>query len=371
MSTLYGNRGLTVVSGQGATVVDSEGKEYVDFLCGHGAAPFGHAHPALVEALNEASTRPWTIGMGLSAPSRDEILLRLGSLLPGGEAFLVNSGAEAIEAALKLVMILRPDRPRILAARRSFHGRTLGALSLTFNPRYRRPWQRYLVPVEFLPVEELPGAVDEKVAAVFIEPVQGEGGVLPLDPGIGRDLTSACRRHRALLVADEIQSGWGRCGAFLASPGAGLEPDMVTLAKGLAGGLPMGALVWRSELGDFPGMGHGSTYGGNPLTASVALRCWDLLVEGGLIERSVKVGNFFLERLREIDHPSVKEVRGKGLLLGVELDGRAGAVVKALQERGVLSLPAGPSVVRFLPPLVATEDQCARVADTLGEVLGE
>lgn len=369
MSTLYGNRGLTIVSGQGAMVVDSEGREYIDFLCGHGAAPFGHAHPALVEAVSEASTRPWTIGMGLSAPSRDEILRRLGTLLPGGQAFLANSGAEAVEAALKLVMSLRPDRPRILAARRSFHGRTLGALSLTFNPRYRRPWQRYLVPVEFLPVEDLAGAVDDKVAAVFIEPVQGEGGVLPLDPRTGQVLTEACRRHGALLVADEIQSGWGRCGAFLASTGAGLEPDLVTLAKGLAGGLPMGALVWRSELGDFPAMGHGSTYGGNPLTSSVALRCWDLLEEG-LMERSVKVGSFFLGKLREIDNPAVKDVRGRGLLLGVELDGRAAPVVRALQERGVLSLPAGPSVVRFLPPLVATEDQCSRVATTLGEVLG-
>lgn len=369
MSVLYGNRGLNIVGGQGVRAIDSEGRSYLDFLCGHGAALFGHAHPELVSAIAEASRRPWTIGMGLSAPSRDELLVRLATLVPKGQAYLANSGAEAVEAALKLVLHLRPGRPRILAARRSFHGRTLGALSLTFNPKYRNPWKTCLVPVEFFPVEDLPEAVDSNVAAVFIEPVQGEGGVLPLDPEIGKVLTESCRRHGAILVADEIQSGWGRCGAFLASAGAGLEPDMVTLAKGIAGGLPAGALVWRSELGDFPAMGHGSTYGGNPLVSSVALACWELLERGGLMERSIKVGSFFLDRLRNMPVSGVAQVRGRGLLIGVELEDRAGPVVKALQERGVLSLPAGPKVVRFLPPLVATEEHCDSVVSILEEVL--
>ncbi len=370
MSALYGNRGLSIVSGQGALVTDASGKEYIDFLCGHGAAPFGHAHPRLLQALAGAAGQPWTIGMGLSAPSREEFLRRLSTLLPEGRAYLANSGAEAVEAALKLVLHLRTGRSRVLAARRSFHGRTLGALSLTFNPRYRKPWKDHLVPVEFLSVDELPGAVDDDVAAVFIEPVQGEGGVLPLDPAVGEELTQACRRSGALLVADEIQSGWGRCGAFLASPAAGLDPDLVTLAKGLAGGLPAGALIWRSTLGGFPSMGHGSTYGGNPLVSSVALACWDLLEEGGLLEKSTKVSALFLDMLRQMDLSVVQEVRGCGFLIGIELEDRAAPVVKALQERGVLSLPAGPKVVRFLPPLVATEAQCRQVTEVLGEVLG-
>lgn len=368
-TSLYGGRGLEVVGGAGATVRDGEGREYLDFLCGHGAALFGHGHPDLVAALSEASLSPWTIGMGLEAPARSALLRLLGGLLDGGRAYLANSGAEAIEAALKLALLLRPDRPRILAARRSFHGRTLGALALTFNPHYRRPWRDILLPVEFFSVEDLPGAVDERTAAVFVEPVQGEGGVFPLDPSLGRSLTEACKRQGALLIADEIQSGWGRCGALLASPLVGLDPDMVTLAKGLAGGLPAGALVWKGSLGDFPAMSHGSTYGGNPLVSAVALRGHEVICRDGLLERSVKVGSYLRSRLAEMD--SAVAVRGLGLLVGVQIEGRSGPVVKALQGRGLLALPAGPQVVRFLPPLVADESHCDRAVEILASVLDE
>lgn len=368
---LYGGRGIRIVAGEGATVRDDEGREYVDFLCGHGAALFGHAHPDLQKALVEASLAPWTIGMGLDSPARRSLLSLLGNLLEGGEAFLCNSGAEAVEAALKLILLLRPGRRRILAARRAFHGRTLGALALTFNPHYRKPWKESLLPVQFFGVDELAEAVDDETAAVFIEPVQGEGGVFPLKKETGQALSEACRRHDALLVADEIQTGWGRCGSLLASPLVGLDPDVVTLAKGLAGGLPSGAVIWKGHHGGFPAMSHGSTYGGNPLVSAVALRGHEVIERDRLLERSVKVGSYLRSGVLGLGHRAVTEVRGLGLLIGIEVRGRSAPVVRSCQERGLLALPAGPQVVRLLPPLTASEADCDRALGLLGEALDE
>ncbi|NLI96553.1 MAG: aspartate aminotransferase family protein [Synergistaceae bacterium] len=368
-SCLYGSRGLALASGRGGTVTDTAGREYVDFFTAHGSALFGHCHPRLGAALSEAAARPWTIGMGFDNDFRALLMEKLGSLLPEGRVYLCNSGTEAIEAALKLVTLARPERRRILALRRAFHGRTSGALSLTFNPHYRRPFQSLLFNVEHHAPENLPGAVDETVAAVFIEPVQGEGGVYPLDPALGQEISASCQKAGALLVADEIQSGFGRCGAMLASSLTGLAADVVCLAKGVAGGLPVGVTVWKGSLGDFPQGSHGSTYGGNPLVCRVACEALALLTDEKLCERARLFGDSFRSRLEEVSSPAIKEVRGLGLLVGVQVEGRSAPVVRALQERGVLALPAGPNVVRFLPSFAAEPDHFERVAQTLQEVL--
>lgn len=369
-SELYGGRGIRIVSGQGVTVRDEEGREYLDFLCGHGAALFGHAHPDLRQALAEASASPWTIGMGLDAPARRGFLDLLASLLDGGEAYLANSGAEAIEAALKLVLLLRPGRPRILAARRGFHGRTLGALALTFNPHYRRPWKDALLPVEFHAVEELPGQVDERTAAVFIEPVQGEGGVFPLDGGVGRELSAACRKSGALLVADEIQSGWGRCGSLLASSLVGLDPDVVTLAKGIAGGLPMGAMLAAESVTDvFQRGDHASTFGGGPLVSAAALASIGVIKTERLVGRSAEMGAYLRSRLN--DEIDALEVRGLGLMVGVELAANCPEVVNQARERGVLLNATSEHVLRMVPPLVVGKEEIDRVVTVLGEILEE
>ncbi len=368
-SCLYGSRGLALASGRGGTVTDTSGREYVDFFTAHGSALFGHCHPRLGAALSEAAARPWTIGMGFDNDDRALLMEKLGGLLPEGRVYLCNSGTEAIEAALKLVTLARPERRRILALRRAFHGRTAGALSLTFNPHYRRPFQSMLFDVEHHAPENLPGVVDETVAAVFIEPVQGEGGVYPLDPALGLEISAACQKAGALLVADEIQSGFGRCGAMLASSLTGLAADVVCLAKGVAGGLPVGVTVWKGSLGDFPQGSHGSTYGGNPLVCRVACEALALLSEEKLCERARLFGDSFRARLEAVSSPAMKEVRGLGLLVGVQVEGRSAPVVRALQERGVLALPAGPSVVRFLPSFAAEPDHYERVAQTLQEVL--
>jgi len=367
-SLLYGSRGLTVLSGSGDRVTDATGREYVDFLAGHGAALFGHAHPRLRLALEEAAASPWTIGAGLASPFRERFLADLESMLPESRAFLCNSGTEAVEAALKLLRVIHPGRRRILALRRAFHGRTLGALGLTFNPRYRAPWKELLLSVEHLEPEHLPDAVDEHVAAVFVEPVQGEGGMATLSPEVGKALTEACRRWGALLVADEIQTGWGRCGALLASSRTGLDPDLVCLAKGLAGGLPAGALLWRRRLGSFPPGGHGSTYGGNPLVCAVGHAAFGLLQEG-LPERADALGKIFRDALGAISSPRITDVLGLGLLVGVSLDEPSAPLVTALQERGILALSSGPKAVRFLPPLPASEESVRRAVAALADLL--
>jgi len=367
----YGSRGLTAVRGAGDRLWDAQGREYVDFLAGHGAALFGHAHPELVSVLRESAASCWTLGAGLSHPARSRFLSLLDGLIPEGCSFLSNSGAEAVEAALKLVIALRPGKKRLLALRRSFHGRTLGALALTFNPKYRKPWQEQLCAVEHHTSEALLEAVEDDVAAVFVEPVQGEGGVNPLDPAFGGALSARCRETGALLVADEIQSGWGRCGAMLASPGAGLDPDVVCLAKGVAGGFPVGVTVWRKNLGDFPVQGHGSTYGANPLACALGEATWGLLHRHDLFRWAEERGRAFREELSRVDAPGRGEVRGRGLLVGVEIEGESGAVVRELQRRGVLALPAGPRVVRFLPPFGASPESFLRAATALGEALRE
>ncbi|MDR1885502.1 MAG: aminotransferase class III-fold pyridoxal phosphate-dependent enzyme [Synergistaceae bacterium] len=371
LSGLYGGRGVTLVSGRGSRVLDDQSREYVDFFNGHGAVLFGHAVPELVSELAAASEGLWSCGAGFESPARAELARALGDVLGDGRVFICNSGAEAIEAALKLAVALRPGRSRILACRRGFHGRTCGALSLSFNPKYRAPFKSILTAVEHFNPDEIPGRIDEDTVAVFIEPVQGEGGVHPVSEATGRAVSDACAASGALLVADEIQSGMGRCGAMLASELTGLRPDVVCLAKGLAGGLPIGAAVWRGELGDFPSHGHGSTYGGNDLVCRVAVAALKLLRERNYAARAAELGHELRAGLRALGRASVKDVRGMGLLNGVELDIPSLGVVKALQRRGLLSLAAGPRVVRFLPSFAANSNDVSDAIRIFGETLDE
>ena len=370
MSELYSGRGLTVSAGQGADLWDDKGKKYVDFMTGHGSSLFGHCHPELVSVAKVASQSPWSVGLGISSAPRDLFLNALRSLLPDGKAFLCNSGAESMEAAFKLVTA-RSGRRRILALRRAFHGRTIGALGLTFNPKYRKPWQTSLYPVEHLSPEDLPGAVDEDTCAVFVEPVQGEGGVYPLDLEIGKAISKACSKFDVPLVADEIQSGWGRCGSLLASSQVGLEPDVVCLAKGVAGGFPVGAVVWKGWIGDFPTAGHGTTYGGNPFVSALGLASWQLLQDREYPLQASSKGSRFKEMLGKLDSPLLGEVRGMGLLLGVDTTVKSSELVKALQDRGVLALPAGPKVLRFMPPFVAEDRHFNQAVEALKDVCDE
>lgn len=363
LSRLYGGRGIALTHGEGAYVWDSSGRRYIDFFNGHGAALFGHASPVLMEALREAAKGVWSCGAGYESPVRDELAAILGGELGDGRVFLCNSGSEAIEGALKLAAALGGKRREIIACRRGFHGRSCGALGLTFNPKYRAPFASLIPAAKHYAPEDIPVKISDETLAVFIEPVQGEGGVYPIPEEVGRAITESCRAHGVLLAADEVQSGLGRCGSFFASPARGLDPDIICLAKGLAGGMPAGAVVWRSELGDFPPHSHGSTYGGNELTARVSLAALKYIKENDLCAHAAKVGAFIREEILRKNIPLVGEVRGAGLLIGIETEVPSLDAVKALQDNGLLSLAAGPRVVRFLPSFAVTKETAREAID--------
>ena len=373
MSNIYGGRGIEIVSGSGTEVKDNAGKNYIDFLCANGSLLFGHCHPALTEAAHNALSFPWGCSPGLLNPAKDSLRSILSTLMPDGKVFLSNSGTEAIEASIKLAISISSERhgkrSKIVALRRGFHGRTMGSLSMTFNPLYKKAWSEYLIPVQHVKIEEAAQAIDTDTAFIIVEPIQGEGGVYPMSEQVARDISEKCKQTGALLIVDEIQSGWGRCGALLLSQNIGLEADIIALAKGIAGGLPIGATIWKGELGDFPAHGHGSTYGGNPVCAAVGIASWRLLESEKLPEQALHNGDLFVSMLKGINSPLITEIRHRGLLIGLELTTKSEPIIKALQDNGVLALAAGPQVLRFLPPFAAEEKHFKEVTQILEKII--
>lgn len=351
---------LALVRGEGCTVFDADGRAYLDLVAGIAVNVLGHAHPRVVEAVSrQVGTLAHTSNLYVTAPAV-ALAERLVRLLGGsGRVFFANSGAEANEAALKLAR--RTGRPEVVAAQGSFHGRTLGALALTGQPGKRAPFEPLVPGVTFVPygdAEALADAVSAETAAVFLEPVLGEGGVVPAPPGYlaaAREITS---RAGALLVLDEIQTGTGRTGAWFAHQHEDVRPDVVTLAKGLGGGLPLGATVALDGAADLlaPGQ-HGSTFGGNPVAASAALAVLDEIEQAGLLSNAGRQGSALTTGVRDLRHPLVADVRGAGLLLGLVLAAPVAAGVEAaLRARGVLVNTVAPDVVRLAPPLLLADE---------------
>ena len=364
---------LTIVRGAGTEVWDDAGRRYLDCIAGQGSANLGHCHPAVVRAVTEQAARLISCPTMLGNDARAMLLRRLAAIMPPGldRFFLCNSGAEAVEAAIKAAR-LATERPGIVAARRGFHGRTLGALSATWEKHYRGPFEPLVPGVRFVPFDDitaLDAALDEAVGLVLLEPVQGEGGVYPASPGYLRAAAELCRERGALLALDEIQTGFGRTGTMFACEQDGVTPDLLCMAKSIAGGLPMGALAFGPRVPSFPPGAHGSTFGGNPVVCAAAAAAIGALVEENLPERAAETGAYLFDRLRTLDAPQVRAVRGRGLMIGLELRGRARPVVAALRERGVLALSAGLTVLRLLPPLVITREQCDEVVNALREAL--
>jgi len=364
---------LRLVRGEGAKVWDSEGKEYIDCVGGHGVGVVGHSNPYVLDAIFNQAKKLIICSETFYHEERALLYKELLEVMPDymGSVFLCNSGAEAVEAAIKFARLLT-GRKRIVALKRAFHGRTFGALSATWNPKYREPFEP-LVP-EFVHVdpedkEGLRSLINEEVAGFIFEVVQGEGGVYPLSEDFLRFAQELCRRSGALFIADEIQTGFCRTGRFFAFQRYGLSPDMVCLAKGMAGGLPIGAVVLRDSLGKLPQRVHGSTFGGNPLSCAAARASIRFMKENSLDERAESLGKLFLEGLKAIDSPLVKDVRGLGLMIGMELKRRSAPYLKALAEEGVLALQAGPTVIRFLPPLIISEGEVDFVVEKVRKVL--
>ena len=372
-SGVYPKRPLAIVRGQGAHVWDAEGNEYIDCVGGQGAANLGHAHPAIVAAISAQAARLITCPEIFYSDRRAELLAALTRVAPAGldRAFLCNSGAEANEAAIKFAR-LSTGRHQIVATMRGFHGRTMGALSATWEPKYREPFEP-LVPgfchVPYNDLEALEQAVTAETAAVLLEVVQGEGGVRPASHAFLEGAQVLCRERGALLIVDEVQTGFGRTGKLFASEHHLLAPDLLTIAKSMAGGLPMGACLIGPRVGELGKMSHGSTFGGNPLVCAAALATLDVMAGDNLPGRAASLGEHLVARLRAIDSPAIREVRGLGLLVGIELKAKVTPILQALQSRGVLALPAGATVLRLLPPLVIERDDLDRVAAAIADVL--
>jgi len=374
-SGAYGKRPIAIVAAEGAHLIDAEGKAYIDAVGGHGVCLLGHRHPAILEAITRQYERVVTCPEIFYNDQRARLYESLQAHMAPrfGRYFLCNSGAEAVEAAFKLSRALT-QRPGIVAMQGCFHGRTLGALSATWRPKYREPFVPLVPGFEHVPFNDLEAAraaVDGSTAAVIVELIQGEGGINLIDDEFLRGLRSLCSERGALLVFDEIQSGLGRTGRWFCYEHHDVVPDLVCLGKGIAGGLPMGALAWRSDLGTFPQHTHGSTFGGNPLVCAAANATLQVLEAENLPERAADIGERFLDSLRSIEHPLIREVRGRGLMIGIDLRRRATPVLQAMADNGVLALPAGTTVVRMLPPLSIPEGDLQQIRTTFTDALEE
>lgn len=375
-SGAYSKRPLTLVRGEGVRVWDDAGNEYIDATSGQGVALLGHAHPTITAAIGDQSRTLITCPEIFYNDRRAQLYRLLASVLPDGmeRFFLCNSGAEAMEGALKAARLLT-ERRGVVAAVRGFHGRTLGALALTWNKKYRQPFAGWtaedVAHVAYNDLDAARAAIGADTAAVVVEAVQGEGGVHPADADYLRGLRQICDETGALLIVDEVQTGFGRTGRWFAFQHAGIIPDVVALGKGIAGGVPMGAVAWRSALGALPRGSHGSTFGGNPLACAAAMATISTLAAEDLPARSAELGAWACAEIRRRDWSAVREVRGLGLMIGLELRGRVTPVLQGLQARGVLALPAGLNVLRLLPPLIISRDDMLTIINAIEDTLDD
>ena len=361
-SGVFPKRPVSLVRGEGAHLWDAEGRRYLDFGANYGVGNVGHCHPRVVEAIREQAGKLLFVPQTYYNDQRALFLERLLGTAPQGmtRAFLCNSGTEAVEAALKFSRGVT-KRSGIVATKRAFHGRTLGALSTTWKPEYREPFMPLLPDVSFATFgdeESLKQAVSaQKPGAILLEPIQGEGGVQVPPPGYLRAARDIATDAGAFLVFDEIQTGFARTGAFWACQHENVAPDILCFAKSVAGGLPMGGVLLTDNAAKLPQTSHGNTFGGAPLACAAANAVLDVIVQEKLAERAAALGPRLMDGLRAAAGDSAREVRGKGLMVALELRSRNVPVLNGLIQEGVLTLPTGPTALRYLPPLIVTGEQ--------------
>jgi acetylornithine/LysW-gamma-L-lysine aminotransferase len=373
-SGLYTKRAVVLVRGVGATVFDNEGRAYIDCVGGQGMANLGHGNAAVADAIAQQARTLASCTELFYNDRRAELYDVLAEILPAAldRFFLCNSGTEAVEGALKFARAAT-KRTGIVATMRGFHGKTMGALSATWGPEYRDLFGP-LVPgfshVPFNKPEALEAAITPDTAAFIFELVQGEGGVRPATAEFVREASRLCAERGALLIVDEVQTGFGRTGTLFAMEQYGIVPDILCLAKSIAGGMPMGAIAFSAKVGDLVKRSHSTTFGGNPLACAAAIAAIGEIRRLDLVRNARERGAQLQDGLRAIKSDRIREVRGLGLLAGVELKENAAGALRALQDEGVLALGAGPTVVRFLPPLVITQDEIDRVLAASTKALG-
>ena len=369
---VYPKRDITLVRGRGAEVWDDRGRRYIDCVAGIGVASVGHANPAVAGAVAEQARTLVTCPGIFYNDARARLLEKLAEVAPEGlsRAFLCNSGTEAVEAAFKFARVVT-GRVGVVSTMRGFHGRTLGALSATYRKEYRELFKPLVPGFSFVPFnkpDRLRAAVTEDTAAVVVEPVQGEGGIRPASAEFLQAAREACDDTGALLIFDEIQTGFCRTGRMFACDHYGVTPDILCLAKAMGGGVPIGAVLAVDRVNPPVGK-HGTTFGGNPLACAAALAAIRFMEDERLAERAVRLGARFRKRFERKLPARVRAFRQVGLMIGVELRERCVPFLKALMEQGVLALPAGSTVIRVLPPLVITGEQIDEVVDTLVDAL--
>jgi LysW-gamma-L-lysine/LysW-L-ornithine aminotransferase len=391
-SGVYNKHGIVLVRGKGARIWDEDGNEYIDCVGGYGVANIGHSNPSVVKAIQEQAASLMMLPQTLPNDKRALFLEELNSVTPAhlDRFFLCNSGTEAVEAAIKFARTAT-GREKFVAMKRGFSGRSLGALALTFEPKYREPFGNLVHETSFVTyndIASLEAAMDGQTAAVMLEAVQGEGGVRPIEPAFLRRARELCTQHGALLIIDEIQAGFCRTGQWwgfehaceptcnssqgceLAS-GCVVKADMITLAKAMAGGVPIGALAMTSAVADkMPKGGHGTTFGGNPLAMAAGIAAIRFMKSEKLDQRAREMGEYLMAGLRTIASRKIKEVRGKGLLVGLELKEKSAPYIHALEhDHQILTLQASPTVIRYLPPLVIEQSDLDRVIEKTAVVL--
>jgi len=378
MGNLYQRFPVTIEKGVGAHVWDVDGKEYIDCMGGYGVALVGHQNQRVNNAIKEQVDKIITVHSSLYNKTREEFLKTLIGLTPKGltQVHLNNSGAEAIEAAMKFARKFT-GKKGMVAMKGSYHGKSFGALSLTFNPKYRKAFAPLVEKVSFASygdIESLRSVIDDDTSFVILEPIQGESGIIVAPDGFLQEVRKLCDEKGILLIFDEIQAGLGRTGRLWACDHWNTVPDILCLAKGIAGGVPMGATVVRPDILSSMGKGeHSSTFGGNPISCAAGTAALKALTEDGLIENSEKMGKMFrkgLEKLKE-KHNIIREIRGKGLMIGIEMKFEVRDILMGLIKEGVLMLYSGRNILRILPPLVISEEDVTKVLHALDSVLSE
>ena len=370
----YPDRGLNITHGEGVYLFDENGGKYMDFGSNYGVSIFGYGHKLITYALKSQIDKIINLHGSLGNPIRDQAAQNLVRMC--GEnytaVYFCNSGAEAIEAALKFAKLTKKGN-HIIAMEHSYHGKTLGALSVTGSEKYQGPFFPLLWDVSFATygeIESIKKSLKKDTIAVILEPIQGEGGIIPAPYGFLKAVKELCDKNNLLLIIDEIQSGLGRTGSFLASGKESISADILCLGKGLAGGIPIGATVVSQKVAaHIPLHVHTSTFGGNPLAMSGILATLQLLSGKKIFKNIKEKGEYFLANLKKIKHPKILAVRGVGLMIGLELTENATFVLRQLQNEGIIAIPAGSNIVRFLPPFIITKKEIDILIRTLKKIL--
>jgi len=369
---VYPKRDLVIVKGKEATIWDEKGNEYIDCAAGIGVATIGHSNTAVVKAITEQAETLITNACVFYNDTRALFLEKLNEITPSNlkRSFLTNSGTEAMEAAIKFARV-STGKTDFITTMRGFHGRTMGALSGTFKAEYREPFEPLVPGFSFVPyenLEKMEAAITEKTAGIILEVIQGEGGINIASQEYLEGVRALCDKYNVMMIIDEIQTGFCRTGKMFAIEHFGIEPDIMTVAKGIAGGFPVGAAICSDKVKIAFGQ-HGTTYGGNPLASAAGLAAINFMLENNLADEAAKKGEYLISKLNVDELSKVRTIRYKGLMIGIELKEKVQPYLQQLMSEGILAMPAGKIVLRMLPPAVITYEQLDKVAEVLNRIL--